>query len=155
MLSDYTLCYVGVAAGGSGVQRRPSLAVNLVHFGTVVQEEHDNFQAAVDAGLWGTESPKKETFYTIFHLNLQGGEEWGFHLMKSSDAVSVGAVYEVCHAVLVHHLLGLLQHHFGLLRVPTCTCSQEFSRPVKPHPFPTDAERRQRRTALLKCCLAF
>lgn len=47
----YTLCNVSVAAGGSNMQRRPSLTVNLVHVGIMLQKEGHHLHAAIYAGL--------------------------------------------------------------------------------------------------------
>lgn len=54
----YTLCNVRVAAGGSNMQRCPSLTVNLVHVGTILQKEGHYLHAAIYAGLWTREESK-------------------------------------------------------------------------------------------------
>ena len=65
------------------------------------------------------------------------------HLVQSSDAVSVGAVNNICHdvPVLLFGVFGLVQHRPGLLRVTAGAGSQELGSPVKPHPLPENRGR--------------
>ena len=48
----YVLCDLQVTTAGSYMQRRPALAVHLVHIGTLGQEETHHLHAPVDARLW-------------------------------------------------------------------------------------------------------
>lgn len=47
----HPLCNVGVSTGSRHVQRRPALAVSLVHAGLTLHQEGHHLHAAIDAGL--------------------------------------------------------------------------------------------------------
>lgn len=82
----YLLCNVRVAAGGSNMQRCPSLTVNLVHTGTMLQKKGHHLHAAIYAGLCRDENKTETKYYNCKYIcyssvynfndiNSPGGEQ--------------------------------------------------------------------------------